>query len=106
MAMSNIDFEGFDWDEGNETKSLQKHGVTQDAIEALFASDSFIMDDPRHSAQEHRLLAVGITKEGRWVVVAFTFRTVAGKKSIRPISARYMHDKEVKRYEKIYQEPK
>ena len=35
-----------------------------------------------------------------WIFVVFTFRTRRGKKPIRLISARYMHDKEMDHHEK------
>ncbi|GLQ54201.1 hypothetical protein GCM10010862_14600 [Devosia nitrariae] len=37
---------------------------------------------------------------GRYVFIAFTIREIEGAKHIRPISARYMHRKEIERYEK------
>jgi uncharacterized protein len=53
-----------------------------------------------HSAAEDRLIAVGRTQQGRPVFVAFTLRTQQGRRVIRPVSARYMHAKEVANYEK------
>ena len=47
-----------------------------------------------------RASTAGLTKQGRWIIVAFTIREKAGEKFLRPISARYMHAKELKRYEK------
>lgn len=40
------------------------------------------------------------TTAGRHVFLVFTIRENKGKKYIRPISARYMHQKEVQHYEK------
>jgi uncharacterized DUF497 family protein len=37
---------------------------------------------------------------GRFAFVAFTVRRKGGRKYIRPISARYMHRKEIEAYEK------
>lgn len=98
--MTDLDFEGFDWDAGNSTKSHKKHGISQEAIEAFFANEPEIIEDPRHSSQERRWLAVGRGEDQRWLIVAFTLRSKAGKKTLRPISARYMHAKEAKRHEK------
>lgn len=84
----------FDWDDGNRTKA-QKHGLTLGEIEGFFRARPRVAPDPAHSAAETRFLAVGRTAAGRPAFVAFCWRD--GR--IRPISARYMHAKEVRRYE-------
>jgi uncharacterized DUF497 family protein len=53
-----------------------------------------------HSQAEERFLAIGKGKRGRTIFLAFTVRTRNGQNHIRPISARYMHRKEIDRYEK------
>ena len=58
------------------------------------------MPDETHSQTEQRLRAIGKTVEGRAIFVVFTVRHRGYNIFIRPISARYMHDKEVKSYEK------
>ena len=90
---------GFEWDDGNRTK-CQKHGVSVAEIETLFAQSPRIAPDPRHSADEDRLIAVGRTSAGRPVFVAFTVRTKNQRRLIRPVTARYMHAKEIAAYEK------
>jgi uncharacterized DUF497 family protein len=90
---------GFDWDRGNRGK-CQKHGVSIAEIEDLFTHSPRIAPDPRHSANEDRLIAVGRTNAGRPVFVAFTLRTKNKRRLIRPVTARYMHAKEVAAYEK------
>jgi uncharacterized DUF497 family protein len=90
---------GFDWDDGNRTK-CQKHGVSIDQIEALFLHGPLVAPDPKHSADEDRLIAVGRVGNGRPVFVAFTIRTKNHRRLIRPVSARYMHASEVAAYEK------
>jgi uncharacterized protein len=90
---------GFDWDEGNRSK-CQKHGLSIAEIEALFANGPRIAPDPKHSAAEDRLIAVGRTGAGRPVFVAFTLRTLGRGRLIRPVTARYMHAREVEAYEK------
>lgn len=90
---------GFDWDEGNRAK-CQKHGVTLAEIEAVFRHDHRIAPDPAHSADEERLLAIGKGTGPREIFVAFTLREGAVGRLIRPISARYMHRKEIEAYEK------
>ncbi len=56
--------------------------------------------DVRHSAGEVRLIAVGRNVAGRPMFVAFTIRTRQGRRLPRPISARYMHAKEIGAYGK------
>ena len=92
--------DGFDWDFGNRLK-CQKHGVSAPEIEALFFSGSArISSDPVHSRNEVRSRAVGRTGLGRWIFVAFTLRRRDGFILLRPVSARYMHAKEIVAYEK------
>lgn len=91
---------GFDWDDGNSGKCC-KHGVTLAEIEAMFLGDEVqVAPDPAHSQHESRSIAVGRTAEGKPLFVAFTFRRIAGQLFIRPVSARYMHKREITRYEK------
>lgn len=89
--------DGFDWDEGNRQK-CRKHGLSEEEIEAVFLGEPAVYADPDHSIAEQRLKAIGRTGEGRWVFVAFTLRSRNGRQLIRPISARYMHDREVHHY--------
>lgn len=67
----------------------------------MFSSHEIrIAPEPTHSHIEDRLIAVGRTAEGKPLFVAFTFRRIAGQLFIRPVSARYMHKREIARYEK------
>ena len=88
--------EGFEWDEGNWPK-CGKHGVSRAEIEQTIIDHRFIVDDPHPT--EPRFRTVGVTEEGRHVFCVFTIRQIRRKAVIRPISARFMHDKEVKDYE-------
>jgi hypothetical protein len=97
--MINLRVSGFDWDDGNRTK-CRKHGVSITQIEALFAHNPRIAPDTKHSVDEDRLIAVGRTSTGRPVFVGFTIRTKSGRRLIRPVTARYMHAKEIAAYEK------
>jgi uncharacterized DUF497 family protein len=90
---------GFDWDAGNLGK-CQKHGVSVAEIEGLFMRPHTISVDIEHSLAEERLRAIGKTDQGRYVFLVFTIRERNGEGFIRPISARYMHAKEVEHYEK------
>jgi uncharacterized protein len=93
------EFDGFDWDSGNRGK-CQKHGVSLAEIERLFERTAIVGPDVSHSGGEHRFRAVGTTAKGRRVFLVFTWRTKDGKRLLRPISARYMHKKEVVAHEK------
>jgi|SRR5471030_2681817 uncharacterized DUF497 family protein len=84
-------FDGLDRDSGNLPKCLG-HGVSMAEIEALFAGDIFIVSETIID-DEQRMLGFGEVS-GRWIFCVFTQR---GPR-IRPISVRYMHEKEVKRY--------
>jgi uncharacterized protein len=95
----NLRVSGFDWDKGNRGK-CQKHGVSIAEIEDLFTHSPRIAPDPWHSADEDRLIAVGRTNAGRPVSVAFTVRTKNKRRLIRPVTARFMHAKEIAAYEK------
>lgn len=96
--MMDIEIDGFDWDEGNRRK-CQKHGVSVAEIEELFSRPVAMLPDIAHSHRENRLWAIG--KPGRrHVFVVFTIRNKDGKTLVRPISARYMHKKEIAHYEK------
>lgn len=89
---------GFDWDAGNIEKCC-KHGVTLEEIESVFHEALDVFPDVKHSVKETRYLGIGRTSAGRYLFVAFTLRAKASENFIRPISARYMHLKEVKHYE-------
>jgi uncharacterized protein len=92
---------GFDWDRGNRAK-CEKHGLSVADIEGLFARPLAILPDAVHSQRENRFRAIGRTEKGRGVFLIFTLRR-RGKSEdllIRPISARYMHKKEIDAFEK------
>lgn len=88
---------GFDWDEGNWPK-CGKHGVGREEIEYVISRARFVVDDPNPG--EKRLRTAGKTEAGRYVFVAFALREKEAGLHIRPISARYMHRKEIEHYEK------
>lgn len=88
---------GFDWDAGNRAK-CRKHGVPLAAIEAPFRHPHRVFPDVAHSDAETRLLAIGTGGGTRHIFIAFTLRQRGADLLIRPISARYMHAKEVAHY--------
>lgn len=48
---------------------------------------------------ESRMRAIGKTTAGRYVFLVFTVRELDGQRKLRPISARFMHQKEIDYYE-------
>ena len=94
-----LQFHGFDWDRGNRAK-CQKHGLSIPLIESLFARPLAIVPSAADSREESRFCAVGQTGNGRRVFLVFTLRRKSNRQLIRPISARYMHKKEIESYEK------
>ena len=99
----NMEFSGFEWDHGNQAK-CQKHGVSVAEIEELFRQEVYVEPDPRHSMHEERFKAIGRSAKGRLIFVVFTFRKRGRSQLIRPISARPMHKKEIRAYEKAIEE--
>jgi uncharacterized DUF497 family protein len=93
----------FDWDEGNERKSVDKHGVSQpEAEQVFFNAPLLVVPDSKHSEDEPRYHALGRTNLQRPLHVTFTIR--GGGTLIRVISARDMHRKERLFYEQATQD--
>jgi len=90
--------DGFDWDMGNRAK-CEKHGLSVSAVESLFSRPLAILPDTAHSEDERRFRAIGRADNGRGVFIVFTLRRRGEEVLIRPISARYMHKKEIEAYE-------
>ncbi|MBU1071312.1 BrnT family toxin [Patescibacteria group bacterium] len=87
----------FNWDQGNINKNLEKHKITNEESEEVFLNPPVtIIEDPKHSLHEPRLMALGKADSGKLLTVIFTARN----KKIRIISARQMNKKERKLYEK------
>jgi uncharacterized protein len=66
---------------------------------ALSSGALLILPDAKHSDEEERLIATGKTASGRHIFVAFTLRERGGRMLLRPVSARYMHQREIDIYE-------
>ena len=88
---------GFDWDGGNWPK-CGKHGVSREEVEQVLLGTPAVMPDP--CPDESRMRAIGKTHAGRYVFLVFMLRQIGGQIFLRPISARYMHKKEVDHYER------
>jgi uncharacterized protein len=86
----------FEWDQWNIEKN-RKHGLeTSEIEEVFFGRKKLLAIDYKHNQAESRYILIGYSQRAHWLYVVFTMR----QENIRVISARYMHHKEVKRYEK------
>ena len=85
----------FDWDKGNINKSWEKHKVHfKEAEEIFFNKPIKIFSGTKHSIEEKRFIALGVTDSLRKLAVIFTIRN----EKIRVISARDQNRKEKEKY--------
>lgn len=89
----------FEWDSGNISKSVEKHGVTSDEVESIFQIGLAepIGKQVSPAVSEERLCIVGPSVTGRMISIVFTIRD--GR--VRPISSRIASRKEKRLYEEI-----
>jgi uncharacterized DUF497 family protein len=93
---------GFEWDQGNAYKSLDKHKISQgDSEEVFFNQPVYFFEDLQHSTSETRWIVLGVTNLGLELSIVFTLRK--RNTLIRIISARPMSRKERVIYEKAKQ---
>jgi uncharacterized protein len=86
----------FEWDELKALQNYRKHGVSfQDAATVFGDTLALTIDDPSHSEDEDRFVTLGLSAEGRLLVVVHTER---GDR-IRIISARGASARERGQYE-------
>ena len=86
----------FEWDDAKAEVKEEKHGVTFAEAMTIFADTLSVTGyDPRHSDEEDRFLTMGMSVEGRLLVVSHTDRGDA----VRIISAREASRRERKDYE-------
>lgn len=94
--MANYQINSFEWDESNNKKNYQKHGITHNQAEETFLDENLqIIDDIEHSQQEKRFVAIGKNFEKNIMFVIFTIRN----NKIRIISARIANKKERMAYD-------
>jgi uncharacterized DUF497 family protein len=94
-----MEFAGFDWDFGNRAKCLA-HGLSTAEIESVFQGPVVVLPDKDNLQGEQRFRAIGNTSMGRKAFIVFTWRKHGKRELLRPISARCMHKREVRTYEK------
>lgn len=86
-----------EWDPLKAEANEAKHGVTFSEAASVFADPlSVTLPDPDHSADEERLLLLGQSGSGRFLIVSLTEREM----TVRIISARAMTRKERRTYER------
>ena len=86
----------FEWDADKAAANLRKHGVAFDEAVMAFSDPlSVLLPDPDHSAGEERYLVMGVSTQGRLLVVAFVERPPR----TRIISARLATKRERHDYE-------
>lgn len=82
----------FEWDDGNSSKSLVKHGIECDLVESVFRDPSLLVlgEQIQPYVSEARYGIIGKAHDGSILFICFTIR----KKKIRPISSRVVNQKE------------
>ena len=86
----------FEWNPKKAAGNLAKHGVSFEEAATVFGDPlGRIVDDPRHSADEPRLVLLGHSERQRLLAVMFTERAEA----IRLIGARKATRRERRAYE-------
>jgi len=92
----------FDWDEGNSTKNLEKHGISIEEAESVFNQPEAIRAlgvQVSPKVNEPRYGILGLTKKLKPVFLCFTIRGTG----IRVIHIREMNQKERKLYANLCQ---
>jgi hypothetical protein len=88
---------GFEWDDEKAESNAIKHGISFKMAAFVFDDPyALILDDEKHSAQEHRRWLIGDSGKGVLIVV-FTIRPPQG--NIRIVSARKANRRERKMHE-------
>lgn len=85
-----LDVDGFDWDNGNEFKSNDKHRITKKEAEEVFDNFPLFFGRGRNEESEERMLAYGKSNSDKLLTLVFTIR----ENKIRIISARNQSRKE------------
>ena len=86
----------FQWEDAKAGSNAEKHGVTFAEAITVFADTLSVTGyDPGHSDEEDRFLTMGVSVEGRLLVVSHTDRGDA----VRIISAREASRRERKDYQ-------
>jgi uncharacterized DUF497 family protein len=86
----------FEWEKQKAASNIKKHGVSFEEAASVFRDTlSMTVTDPDHSGEEERLMLLGVSEQGRMLVVCHTERG----DNIRIFSARLATRGERKTYE-------
>jgi uncharacterized DUF497 family protein len=86
----------FTWDAGKATRNLRKHGVSFEEAANVFADpDALEWEDLEHSHKENRFKRLGISSQGRILILVYSYRRMKDdKETLRIITARRASPKE------------
>jgi len=89
----------FEWDEEKANVNVARHGVTFEEAKTIF-NDPFAMtvSDPDHSDEEERWLDVGLSAQGRLLVVWYTergekIRIIGCRRATKAEEREYAHER-------------
>jgi uncharacterized DUF497 family protein len=89
----------FEWDEEKANRNDAKHGVTFEEAKTVF-NDPFAITvpDPDHSDEEERWLDIGLSAQGRLLVVWYTerserIRIIGSRKATKAEERAYAHER-------------
>jgi len=92
-----IDGQLFDWDTAKNLSNISKHGIPFKLAATIFSdADTIFLDDCRHSHDEDRFIAIGLSKNLNLLTVCHCYRE--NDTVIRIISARTANAIETKMY--------
>ncbi len=86
----------FAWDSNKAALNQNKHGVSFQEAGTIFGDPlAFTYDDPDHSDHEDRFVTIGVSQQGRLLIVSHIYR----EELTRIISARLTTRRERSLYE-------
>lgn len=90
----------FAWDARKATRNLKKHGVSFEEAATVFADpEALEWEDLEHSRDENRFKRLGISSQGRVLILVYSYRGMKdGKETLRIITARRASPKEREAY--------
>jgi len=98
MAAMTREIHGFVWEDAPLKKNLAKHGIDTSSIEAMFRTGARWFRNEPSGQPEERCLAMGRDGRGRPMIVMVDLLSRGQETLARPVSARRLKAKEVRRY--------
>jgi uncharacterized DUF497 family protein len=91
----------FEWAPAKDAANQRKHGVAfGEAQTTFYDEEALLINDPEHSAREHRFVLLGMSSTLRVLVVSHCYR--GNDDVIRIISARRANRHEQRQYKERY----